>query len=301
MEDLDLWIPEFKELNSIMTQFFISTIENDKRYVLPFVQLLTILSISILISAFILAIYLRNKRKINLLTEKYKQEQLGTKTITQVQENERTRISRDLHDTITQDIRAELLLVHKLQRSTALSDYDSSLLQRIRKIGEGNLLNIRSIIRNLTPPEIENADFISLLTEFASNTQEKSGMEIKFYAENSPLFKKLKSLEKLHIFRIIQEAVNNAIKHSGASEIGIFARENFDEENKSMGLVFLISDDGKGMDTNQNKEKSSENLLENSTHLGIMGMKSRAGILGAELTIKSSGETGTQIKLTLPF
>ncbi|MCR4821396.1 MAG: hypothetical protein K5873_00810 [Treponema sp.] len=296
-----VWNDELSALNKSMNELFIYTMENNKRYVLPFVQLLTILSVLTLVSAFALAIYLKNKRKIDYLTEKYHREQIVTQTIAEVQENERTRISRDLHDTITQDIRAELLLVHKLERSENLSEADSSLLKRIRTIDETNLLTIRNIIRNLTPPEIENADLISLISDFASHSQEISGMEIKFYAEKSQAFKNLSALEKLHIFRIIQEAVNNSIKHSMASEVGIFARENRNSDNKCTGLVFLISDDGKGMSINEKTEKPENDILENSTHLGIRGMESRAEILGAQLSIKSSEETGTQIKVTLPL
>lgn len=78
-------------------------------------------------------------------------------TISHIQENERSRISRDLHDTVTQDTRASLLLVHKLQRMDGLSENQKFLIQNIRTLEETNLRNIKSTIKNLTPPEIEIA------------------------------------------------------------------------------------------------------------------------------------------------
>ena len=87
----------------------------------------------------------------------------------------------------------------------------------------------------------------------------------------------------------MQESLTNAIKHSGASELSLIVRE----ENGS--LIFLISDDGRGFSENDKKD----NFSEESTHLGLKGMKSRAEILGAELIVNSNSESGTQVRLTV--
>ena len=162
---------------------------------------------------------------------------------------------------------------------------------------ERNMKNIRSIIRNLTPPEIETADFSNLLGEYARNIQDLNGIECKYYSEADELLKKLSSEQKLHIFRIIQESVNNAIKHAQASEISIFVRE----DKTSDDLIFLVSDDGTGFDINQQEEdrEEADDLTKTGTHLGLRGMKSRASLLGAELTINSNIDCGTQIKIKL--
>ena len=87
----------------------------------------------------------------------------------------------------------------------------------------------------------------------------------------------------------MQESLTNAIKHSGASELSLIVRE----ENGN--LIFLISDDGRGFSENDKKD----NFSEESTHLGLKGMKSRAEILGAELIVNSNSESGTQVRLTV--
>lgn len=272
-----------------MNHFMMSEIESDRNFMILFVELLCLisfLSIAVVLGA---AKYIKNNQKIAFLNQKNKDEELVTKTITQVQESERSRISHDLHDTILQDMRTALLFVHKLEESEKLAADEKDILQKLNNLEKQNMKNIRNIIRNLTPPEIETADFTMLLNEYALNTEEISGIPCKFYAAESGLYKKLTPIQKLHIFRIVQESLTNAIKHSGASELSIIVRE----ENGR--LVFLISDDGNGFTEKDKKDET----FENSTHLGLKGMKSRAEILKAELVINSNNESGTQVRLTI--
>ncbi len=273
--------------------------------VFQFIEILSLISALSVTFVLFLILFLKNKEKNRKLEEQNKTASLLTKTITQVQESERSRISQDLHDTVTQDIRTALLFVHKLKE---LSDFKNSsektksLILRIQEIEEENLRTIRNIIRNLTPPEIESANFISLLSEYCENTSLASGIQCKFYSEQTEFIKRLSTEQKIHIFRIIQESVNNAVKHSEADEISVIVR-NEEREDKS-GLVFYISDDGKGIQetSDANPEESTErSLLEESTHLGLKGIKSRSLLLNADLSIKSDSETGTHVRLFLPI
>ena len=266
--------------------------------VFQFIELLSIISILCLVFILFLLSYIKSREKNRNLEEQNRKERLVTETITQVQENERSRISRDLHDTVTQDIRTALLYAHKLGESKNLSEDEKSFLQKIQKIEEENLKNIRNIIRNLTPSEIESASITQLLSELCENTTERSGIACKFYAEETELLSKITTEQKLHIFRIIQESINNAIKHAKASEVSVIVRkENDSADAKSQGLLFMISDDGSGFSPIQ---EESQDIISQSTRLGIKGMKSRAALLGAKLEIKSDEETGTQVKLFLP-
>lgn len=276
--------------------------------VFQFIELLSIISLLCITFVLFLLSHIRSKEKNRELEEQNKKERLETETITQVQENERSRISRDLHDTVTQDIRTALLYTHKLNESNELSEEQKNMLQKIQKIEEQNLKNIRNIIRNLTPSEIESASVTQLLSELCENTNESSGIVCKFYAEDTDLLAKITTEQKLHIFRIIQESINNAVKHSKASEISVIVRqENNSKIQNLTGLLFLISDDGIGMtekndgSAEQKIPQSPKDIISENTHLGIKGMNSRASLLGAKLEIKSDKETGTQIKLFLPL
>ena len=272
--------------------------------VFQFVELLSIISVLCISFIIFLLSYIKNRDKNRSLEEQNKKERLVTETITQVQENERSRISRDLHDTVTQDIRTALIYTHKLRDSQGLSEEQKSLLQKIQKIEKESLKNIRNIIRNLTPSEIETASITQLLSELCENTNESGLVECKFYAAPSALLTKISEIsteQKLHIFRIIQESITNSVKHSGATEISVIAREETDTDNNCTGLLFMISDDGSGFNSDTTAGSAEQkDVISQNTHLGIKGMKSRATLLGAQLDIKSNGETGTQIKLFLP-
>jgi signal transduction histidine kinase len=196
--------------------------------------------------------------------------------------------------------------MHQLMDSSELSDEQKALLDKIQNIEEQNLKNIRNIIRNLTPSQIESASITQLLTELCENINQADGLECKLYAQDTPLFNKITTEQKLHIFRIIQESITNAVKHSGASEISVIAREEKNINENTDGLLFMISDDGVGFSGNDSGADSTgpspapaEDVISQSTHLGIKGMKSRATLLGARLDIKSGRETGTQVKLFL--
>lgn len=265
--------------------------------VFQFVELLSIISFLCIAFVLFLLSYIRGREKNRTLEEQNKKERLVTETITQVQENERSRISRDLHDTVTQDIRTALIYMHQLMDSSELSDEQKALLDKIQNIEEQNLKNIRNIIRNLTPSQIESASITQLLTELCENINQADGLECKLYAQDTPLFNKITTEQKLHIFRIIQESITNAVKHSGASEISVIAREEKDIKENTAGLLFMISDDGVGI--SETEAAPAEDVISQSTHLGIKGMKSRATLLGARLDIKSDNETGTQVKLFL--
>ena len=143
--------------------------------VFQFAELLSIISfLSIAFVLFLLS-YIKGLEKNRTLEEQNKKERLVTETITNVQENERSRISRDLHDTVTQDIRTALIYTHKLMDSSNLSQEQKTLLDKIQKLEEQNLKNIRNIIRNLTPSQIENASITQLLSELCENVSQGGG------------------------------------------------------------------------------------------------------------------------------
>ena len=110
--------------------------------VFQFIELLSIISILCLAFILFLLSYIKSREKNRNLEEQNRKERIVTETITQVQENERSRISRDLHDTVTQDIRTALLYAHKLGESKNLSEDEKSLLQKIQRIEEENLKKI---------------------------------------------------------------------------------------------------------------------------------------------------------------
>lgn len=228
---------------------------------------------------------------IQKISEKEKREVM-LKTTIDVQERERSRISRDLHDTVVQDARSVLFFTEKLK--TLVSDEEQSeLVSTIIEIEQENLNEMRSIIKNLSPSELDKNDFRTIVNEYCNKFSRSSKLlnpenplECKFFAEKNVPFEKLSGGEELHLFRIIQEALNNAQKHAKAEECSVIFRF------AGGVLTLLICDDGIGFDAENFSAAKSDD--ETGTHLGLRGMKARATLLGGKLQVKSN-ETGTEI------
>lgn len=303
INDFDNYSKECTLLIASMNSFILFSMESDHETSLIFVELLTIISFLCIVLVLAGASFLKNRNSIVSLAEKNKEEKLLTKTIVQVQENERNRIARDLHDTVIQNTRLVLLFARELESleifQKAHEGRGLDLIQKIKKLEEQNMRDIRDIIRNLTPPELANTHISKLISEHMQNII-ADGIKLKLYVETSESFRELeKSLateQKLHIFRIIQESVNNAIKHSNADEISVIVR------SETKALVFVVSDNGCGIKNStiqKNKERQVDTIA-TGTHLGLYGMKSHAAILNADFSIKSTEDTGTQVLLKVP-
>ena len=285
----------FMELqNSIIN--YLSQINSDFAYSSK--MLMIVLLISVAFSLTIAGIsynYVNTTKEKNILKDKVLENELITKTIVQVQEKERERISRDLHDTVLQDIRAEQFFLDKLKNIISSKEKDEEIenvLENIISSGKSSLKKASMIVKNLVPPEVEMGDFMLNLNDLVHNFQNTREIQCSFYTNSNVLLKKLDIEQKIHIYRIIQEAMTNAAKHAKPSEIKVAVREDL----KKNLINFFITDDGCGFISKTTKDIN----IENSTSLGLKGMESRAIILNGTLDIHSDEETGTHIKLVVP-
>ncbi|MBQ4235469.1 MAG: hypothetical protein II716_01365 [Treponema sp.] len=194
------------------------------------------------------------------------------------QEEERERIARELHDTVAQNIRWCKSLCEKSDAKDKLSQIEEYLSK--------SLSQVRSISYNLAPPDITKNDFLlcikNLCEEFTENSS--AGIRLSILENTTASF--LNRDEILNLYRIVQEALSNISKHAQADEIVILIRNQAGSEEK--GLYIFISDDGKGFDVEKVDAKK---------HFGLKGMKKRADLIGAELSVVSKKDYGTQVKI----
>jgi len=243
------------------------------------VNAVLILIISLFVITTIWLAFISNSSK-----HKAQKERILNDKIVEAQERERQRIAQELHDTITQDIRTVLLFVRELKEN----DSNKNLLEKIENLETQNLKNLRGIIQNLASAEIESEEFGKLIQQHCASVSENRNIPCSFFAPLETNFSILSTHQKLNIFRIIQEAVNNALKHANPTSINIIVRQ----ESKPNKFIFFISDDGCGI------EASKPDSM--NRHYGLLGMKYRADLLQADFQITSSSEMGTEIKLVIP-
>ncbi|WP_313112465.1 sensor histidine kinase [Aequorivita sediminis] len=224
-------------------------------------SLLTFISLGVFIF-----IFYKNKRE-------QKRNEIYTHNLIKAQERERIRVARELHDSVGQ----KLMLLTKKTKS-----YGSIEMETLA----GNTLDeLRTISRGLHPATLEKlgptAAIVKLINEVDDNTN------IFFTHEIEDIDSLLSKDASLHLYRIIQEVLNNMIKHSDAKAayIKIVKKNNF--------LETTIVDNGKGFD-------SIEKLKFNNS-LGMQTLVERAKILNSKIDIKSQINKGTQITLSTPL
>lgn len=234
--------------------------------------------------------------------------------IIQTQEAERNRISRELHDTISQNIKT--LLLKEKELSAVLSDYNFKSdeiqfkIEQIIGLEKQNQKQLRTIIQNFAVPAIGTIPFKTVINDLCEQFKEQSGIDCTFFVSPDVELDDFSKEQKHHILRIIQEALNNAKAHAKASETSIVIRkvsrngndrrsEPVPEQKVQTGedsICIMIFDDGQGFAG----AAQIESGLYSQNHFGMSGMEMRAKLLGGSLVVQSTAEAGTEVKLEIP-
>lgn len=244
-------------------------------------------------------LFLMQQRHLTGLRRKAEIEKAVSTATIRMQEDERSRIYKELHDTIAQDSRSALFALQNLHRHIDGDPDAQTLYERIEKLEVANIENVRSVIRNIIPPDLLG-DFRTVLLEWASNVSHSTpdGPECSLSVREDADFSSLSQEQRLHLFRIMQEAVGNASRHSGADEISVLVRGGT-LPGGGRSLVLVVSDDGKGFDPNV--QPSAGTREDSIGHYGIRGMRSRAELLGASFRIQSEPGEGCEVFIEVPL
>lgn len=212
------------------------------------------------------------------------------KTILEIQETERQRIARDLHDSTVQNLTS---LVHKSELCVKLMDVDpircrlelSSLSKTLRDVIE----DTRNMIYDLRPMSFDDIGFDTTVERYLDKL--KSGISTKFTYEVEGEPYKIDNVIQLTLLRIIQEACSNAVKHARAYHVKVCL--NYKEN--SLGLS--IEDDGEGFDTSSIPERTRDD----NSGFGLSMMKERVYLLSGKLYMKSEVGKGCKIIVEIPI
>ncbi|MFN7928757.1 MAG: PAS domain-containing protein [Blastocatellia bacterium] len=205
--------------------------------------------------------------------------------IVRTQEDERRRISREIHDSFGQQLTALRLRLEDLQKSstgTAAERWQE--LQQMLKRLDGE---IDFLAWELRPAALDELGLIPALTTFVEEWAKQFGVATDFHTNEKERF----SYEiETNLYRIAQEALNNVSKHAQATQVSILL------ERRDFHLVLIVEDNGVGFD-------SQQKLLSDITDrgLGLVGMRERATLIGGTLEIESSPGSGTTIFARIPI
>lgn len=211
----------------------------------------------------------------------------------EIQEVERQRIARELHDSATQNL---IALINKLELCSNLIDVDAIRCKLELQSGINYLKtiisDIRSTIYDLRPMSFDDIGMDVTINQFLQKIRSEYNKKIIFIDQENILKQEnIKTILKLTVFRIIQESCNNALKHSEAENIKVIITKE-----KSL-LCIEISDDGKGFDL-----KKLENIKrEDNSGFGLSMMKERVYLLSGTININSEIGKGTSVLVKVPF
>jgi two-component system sensor histidine kinase UhpB len=191
------------------------------------------------------------------------------------QEEERARVARDLHDEVNQSLTG-LLLRLEAMREAAPPELEPEL-EETRSLANRAMRELLSLARQLRPTALDD---LGLAAAIAGQVEQlrHSGFEAELVSDGD--FSNLDDDVQLVVYRVAQEALTNAARHSGATRIAVGLRRSGD------GVELEVADDGRGFAFEQSERG-----------LGIAGMRERALLIGAELTIESRPGEGTTVKL----
>ena len=228
---------------------------------------------------------------INITERKQAEEalhQLSTRLL-QLQDEERRRLGRELHDSLAQSVLAvNLNLAQAMRASTALDEQSRRALTESRRVLQEMSREIRTLSYLLHPPLLDELGLVSAVKEYAEGFSERSGIKLELDIQAG--FVRLPQEAETALFRIVQESLSNIQRHSGTETAKIELRGDAARVNLE------VSDRGRGMEKNaMERGNGSRTRL----GVGILGMRERMTQLGGSLEIESSS-AGTTVRVTIP-
>lgn len=203
------------------------------------------------------------------------------------EENERRRIAQDLHDDIGTMLSLTKLSLNQLSKLVADSDIkEDQIMRKSQSLVEETILHVRRITRDLVPTTLERFGLAAAIEEFINKLEEDNNLRLSFHSNTEDAPRQSQKVE-LTIYRIMQELVNNSIKHSKCSQIEI----NLQINSKFIGL--MVTDNGIGFDPEMIKES-------NLAGLGLLGIESRLAIVDGTIEYDKPKTGGCQAFAQIP-
>jgi PAS domain S-box-containing protein len=220
----------------------------------------------------------------------------------QALENEKTRIAREIHDELGQKLTALKMDLHQLNSMQAsLTPKQFEAMQRMRSLIDETVANSRAIAANLRPLMLDDLGLGAALEwhvqQFTRRFHVKCELQLDPYVDELP--KEIAS----HVFRIVQEGLNNIAKHANAQNASIEIKVTADADANADAVTITMSDDGVGMpDSNRSDQPKSKNPPHLSVaRFGLLGIRERACSQAGTMFIGKSTSGGVTLQVRLPF
>jgi signal transduction histidine kinase len=223
------------------------------------------------------------RRRIRRLQQEQAAQEAFSRQLIESQERERKRIAAELHDSLSQTLS---IIKNRAVLSLQAESAERALgqMEDIAEAAGEALAEVREIVHGLRPVEIDRLGLTKALGAMVKKVSGSSGIRIA--AEIDPLDGTFPGDAEMNVYRIVQEGLSNIVKHSGASEAGVYVRRH------PQSVEIVMRDSGKGF--------SPEAVVPaHGSGLGLMSIAERARIIGAKLQVVSAPRQGTTVTVRI--
>jgi two-component system, NarL family, sensor histidine kinase LiaS len=214
-----------------------------------------------------------------LATEKAEEQE---SRIQEIISQERNRLARELHDSVSQQLFAASMLMSAINETKGPSEErEAKQLKMVEEMIHQSQLEMRALLLHLRPVALKGKSLQEGIEELLIELRQKVTMNIKWKVEPFPLDKGVED----HLFRILQESVSNTLRHAKAEELEVLLIKRDDK------VIMRVVDDGMGFNVEETKAGS----------YGLQNMHERAGEIGGTLKIVSVENKGTRLEVKVPI
>jgi signal transduction histidine kinase/Tfp pilus assembly protein PilF len=241
------------------------------------------LSILVILLAILIVRNRKHKQEVRLQKIILEQQDVAAKSIIVAEENERKRIASDLHDGIGQMLTAARFNLNGISDSmTFLSDQEKLVYEKVVKLLDESCIEVRNVSHSIMPNALMKSGLGNAIKDFIEKIR---NTELRIELNTSGINGNIDANVEIMIYRIIQECVNNVLKHSGATKLDISLSRDED------GLNLTIEDNGKGFDLS---------ALSLEKGIGMKNIRTRTHYLKGTVDIDSRPGHGTLVAIHIP-
>jgi signal transduction histidine kinase len=205
-----------------------------------------------------------------------------------VQEEERKRISRELHDEVGQAMTAISINIGALEQIAAgTGEKSREKIADTQALLQQTMETVHRFARELRPAMLDELGLLSALRSYLKHFANRTGLRVRF--RGNPIAEQFGVDQKIVLFRVAQESLTNVAKHARASQVEVAVCKFKD------GICMTITDDGKSFKENSDYSKNS------NKRLGLLGMKERLRLVNGRLAIRTQPGKATTVRAEIPF
>jgi len=206
--------------------------------------------------------------------------------LVQVQETERRHIARELHDEAGQALTSLMVGLRLLEREVGNPETVIKHVTQLKSMTNDVLENLHRLAMDLRPASLDHLGLTAALRQYIETFSNQHGLKMQFEVVGLDDLPRLPPAVETNVYRIVQEALTNVVRHAQATRIDVLLEQRGDQ------MVAIVEDDGIGFDAEAARQ---------SGRLGLLGMRERAEMLGGTLAVESTLGSSTTIYVEVPY